>query len=533
MNDTKKFIIYSPIILAIVMVIGILIGSRTGSDGQHEQLTIYPKSNKLSAVLDLIEADYVDSVDRDVLIDKTIPALLDNLDPHSIYIPAKELSEHTEPLEGNFEGIGIEFNMKNDTLLVLHTISGGPSEKLGIMPGDRIVTINDSVFAGVKMTTEDIMKNLKGPKGTKVKVGIKRGGVNELIEYEITRDKIPIYSIDVAIMLTDEIGYIKIDRFAKTTYDEFLEAIQKLDEHNYNKLIIDLRGNGGGYLEMAKEIADEFLKEGNLIVYTKGRSRPVTNYFATAKNSCRNKEVAVLIDQWTASASEILAGALQDNDIGTIIGRRSFGKGLVQEPTMFRDGSAMRLTIARYYTPTGRCIQKPYNHGTKNYYLDIKERFVHGEFEQADSTKFNDSLKYLTPKGKKVYGGGGIMPDIFVPVDTSGVTDYLINARDRGLIYRFALNYADKNRNTLNKFKDYRSINEYLEKQNLIEQFIKFAEQNKLKKNKEQIQESYDIIDTQLKANIARNTAIDNEGYWPIIKDIDNILQKAIEILSE
>ncbi|MFC2136988.1 S41 family peptidase [Bacteroidota bacterium] len=531
--QNSKRAIYMPIVLSLVLVAGLIIGINLNKGGEKNSVFIYPRSeNKLSNVLNYIEDEYVDSVDKNELVEVAIPEILRQLDPHSVYIPAKELQEINDPLEGNFEGIGVQFNMPDDTVVVIMTISGGPSEKIGILPGDRIVMIEDSVVAGKNIRNTDIVKMLKGPKGTIVKVGIKRKGVAELMDFEITRDKIPLYSVDIAYMIKDDIGYIKISKFARTTYKEFRQAIKKLNEVGMEKVILDLRGNGGGYLDAATNIANEFLEDGKLIVYTKGKARPKRETMSNESGICLEKEVIVLIDEWSASASEILAGALQDNDRGIIIGRRSFGKGLVQQQTMFKDGSALRLTIARYYTPTGRSIQKPYEEGEDVYYDDLQQRFENGEFIEKDSIKFNDSLKFYTPKGNVVYGGGGIMPDIFIPYDTTGQTNYYRDVVHKGLIYRFAFDYADNKRSELSNYTDYKSLEKYLNKQRLLNQFIDFAEQKGIEKNSEDIKESELLLTIQLKAFIARNI-LDNEGFYPIIARDDKTLQKALEVISE
>lgn len=525
--------IYLPILLAVVLVGGIFIGLYLQGNGdQKKHILVYPKTDKLNGVIRYISSQYVDAVSRDELVEVAIPSMLRSLDPHSIYIPAKDLQQMNEPLEGNFEGIGIQFNTPNDTVVVVSTISGGPSDLLGILPGDRIIKINDTIIAGVKLKDEEIIKRLKGPRGTKVNVSILRRGAPELLEFEITRDRIPLYSVDVAYMVADEIGYIKISKFSKTTFQEFLKGMEKLKELNLEKLILDLRGNGGGYMDAATNIANQFLEKGKLIVYTEGQSRPREEIFATEEGVCLNGDVLILIDEWSASASEILAGAIQDNDRGTILGRRSFGKGLVQEPLMLSDGSAIRLTIARYYTPTGRCIQKSYNNGTEDYFSDLHVRFINGEFSEADSIKFADSLKYTTPGGNVVYGGGGIMPDIFVPIDTAAITPYYMEVRNRGLIYRFAFEYTDRNREKLNQFENPIKISEYLDKQDLLKIFITYVAKKGIKKKQKDIDVSAHILLTQIKAHIARNI-MDNDGFYPIFKDIDNTLQAAIEYLSE
>jgi len=391
--------------------------------------------------------------------------------------------------------------------------------------------VNDSLVAGVKMPSDNIVKMLKGKRGTKVKVTVIRRRVSDPLDFDITRDKIPLTSIDVSYIIANDIGLIKISEFSKTSYDEFIEAIKSMKAAGMKKLILDLRSNGGGYMDEATKIADEFLDEGKLIVYTEGRAQPRHNVYAAPKGECINTEIIILIDELSASASEIIAGAIQDNDRGLILGRRSFGKGLVQNETVFNDGSALRLTIARYYTPTGRCIQKPYNNGLEDYYFDIQNRIDRGEFIVADSIKFADSLKYTTPGGKIVYGGGGIMPDIFVPFDTIGFTQYLNQVRNRGLIYRYAFKYTDNNRSILNQFTNYKEIESYLDSQDLLEKFADYAESNGVKKNIEEIIISEKIILTQLKAYISRNI-LDNPGYFPIIQEIDLTLLKAIEILA-
>lgn len=529
-NNKRKDIVY-PIGLAIVLITGIIIGVKLKNAPDRTSLTIYPRTDKLSSVLKYVENQYVDTVSMGQLVEATIPTILKNLDPHSVYIPASELKEANEPLEGGFDGIGISFNMPNDTVVVISTIQGGPSERVGILAGDRIVTIDDSLVAGRKINQNDIVKKLKGPNGTRVRVGVKRDGVEEPIVFDIIRDKIPLYSVDIAYMVSDIVGYIKISKFARTTYSEFLDAVAKLKTLGMERLIIDLRGNTGGYLDAATNIANEFLPEGKLIVYTQGKARERQNVFSSSKGSCLTTPVAVLIDEFAASASEILAGALQDNDRGVIIGRRSFGKGLVQEQILFNDGSALRLTIARYYTPTGRSIQKPYKAGSDDYFMDINNRFLHGELQEQDSIQFSDSLKFVTPKGRIVYGGGGIMPDIFVPLDTSGITPYFNRVASRNLIYRFAFNFTDAHRKELVKMKDYKDIVKFLEKLDIVEKFTAFARKSGIEPNTQQLKQSMQLLKVQLMASVARNV-IDNEGFYPIIKEIDNTLLKAIEVIS-
>ncbi|MGA1978299.1 MAG: S41 family peptidase [Bacteroidales bacterium] len=452
------------------------------------------------------------------------------LDPHSVYIPAKDLARANEPLEGNFEGIGISFNMMTDTILVISTIPGGPSEKIGILPGDKILYVNDSLVAGKGIPDEKIMGMLKGPKGTTVRIKILRKGHKDLLNFDIIREKIPIYSVDVAYMINKNTGYIKINSFAITTFDEFMKGLNELKSQGMTKLIVDLRENAGGIMEAAIQIADQFLKKGQLIVYTKGRTQPRNEARATGKGEFETGDLVILIDEFSASASEILAGAIQDNDRGTIIGRRSFGKGLVQEPVQFSDGSGMRLTIARYYTPTGRSIQKPYNKGFDEYYDDIPIRYSRHEVENPDSIHFADSLKFTTPGGRVVYGGGGIMPDKFVPYDTSGISQYFV--RVRPLIYQFSLDYADKKRESLAKYATPAEIEKYLDRQGLLGQFADFAATKSIKPDPAGLKISGNTIQTQLEAYIARNI-MDNKGFYPIWEHLDTTLKYAIDFLGK
>jgi carboxyl-terminal processing protease len=529
-NNSKK-IVFLPVILGISLALGIIIGRYLPSDKELPQHSnIRSRNDKLNSILNIIESNYVDSVNRNDLVETAIPAILKKLDPHSVYFPAKDLARANEPLQGNFEGIGISFSMLTDTILIISTIPGGPSEKLGLLPGDKILFVNDSLVAGKHIPDEKIMSMLKGPRGTVVKIKILRSGQKELLPFEITRDKIPIYSVDVDYMVDDHIGYIKINTFAMTTFDEFMKGLRDLKDHGMTSLILDLRGNSGGIMEAAIQVADQFLKEGKLIVYTKGRASPRSEAKATGKGEFETGDLVVLIDEWSASASEILAGALQDNDRGTIIGRRSFGKGLVQEPIPFSDGSGMRLTIARYYTPTGRSIQKPYKDGYEKYYDDLNNRYIHGEFEVSDSIHFSDSLKFTTAGGHIVYGGGGIMPDKFVPVDTSGVSPYFLKVRS--YIYKFALKYTESHRELLKKYIEPGEMNKYLDKQTLLDQFVQFAAMNGIKKDPSGLKISGSIIHTQLKAYIARNI-LDNKGFYPIWEQIDTTLKYAIDFLKK
>ncbi len=532
MNIKQKISKYGmPIIIALAIVLGMTIQHNIDKKSQLPIITKAP-SSKIDALLQYIEQEYVDTINSEELSETVIPLIMKELDPHSIYITAEEYKKMNEPLVGNFDGIGVTFNIQKDTVWVIKTIPGGPSAKVGLHDGDRIVTVNDSLIAGVKITNDKVMKLLRGKKGTKVKVGIFRKGEPDLVYFTITRDKIPIFSIDVSYMLSGKTGYIKISQFGRTTYKEFLEAVAKLKTKGMKNLLLDLRGNSGGYLDAATRIADEFLPADKMIVYTKGKARPKTEMTSTHRSACADLNVAVLIDEWSASASEIVAGAIQDNDRGKIIGRRSFGKGLVQEPVMFRDGSSLRLTTARYYTPSGRCIQKPYNKGDKEeYYQDIFKRFEHGEFSEKDSIHFSDSLKYYTANGRVVYGGGGIMPDIFIPVDTVGNSEYLTAISRKGLDFQFSFDYTDKNRQKLNKCKTIEQLLNVLNNDDLLNKFVKFAQKNGVKRNSKDLKTSGKIIDTRIKAYIARNI-LDNEGFYPIFQEIDHTLNEAVRIIE-
>jgi carboxyl-terminal processing protease len=529
-NNTGRSIIL-PLLLASALAGGIFIGRYLPANEDNlRHSSIRSRNDKINSVLNIVESNYVDSVNRTELIETAIPAILKKLDPHSIYIPAKDLARANEPLKGNFDGIGISFNMLTDTILVISTIPGGPSEKLGLLPGDKILYVNDSLVAGKHISDEKVMGMLKGPRGTTVRIKILRIGQKELIPFEIIRDKIPIYSVDVDYMVNDFTGYIRINTFAMTTFDEFMKGLKELKSQGMTSLILDLRGNSGGVMEAAIQIANQFLSEGQLIVFTKGRSQPRNEARATGKGEFETGKLVVLIDEWSASASEILAGAIQDNDRGTLIGRRSFGKGLVQEPVMFSDGSGMRLTIARYYTPTGRSIQKPYKDGFDEYYHELNDRYERGEFEVSDSIHFSDSLKFITPGGRIVYGGGGIMPDKFVPADTTGLSPYFLKVRS--IIYRFALKYTGDNRAVLNKYTDVSQMKSFLDKQGLLEQFVRYAASNGIRVDQAGLKTSGHIIDVQLKAYIARNI-LDNKGFYPIWEDIDTTLKYSIDFLKK
>jgi len=528
-NNSRRSI-FLPLLMGITLAVGVLIGKFfPGGKDSPPSTGLRFRNDKITSILNIIESNYVDSVNRNELIETAIPAMLKKLDPHSVYIPAKDLARANEPLQGNFDGIGISFNMLTDTILVISTIPGGPSEKIGLLPGDKILYVNDSLVAGKNISDQRVMSMLKGPRGTTVKVRVQRTGQKELIPFEITRDKIPMYSIDVSYMVNDNTGFMKINNFAMTTFDEFIRNLRDLKIQGMESLILDLRGNSGGIMDASIQIANQFLKENQLIVYTKGRTHPRNEARATGKGEFESGGLVILIDEWSASASEILAGAVQDNDRGTIIGRRSFGKGLVQEPVSFADGSGMRLTIARYYTPTGRSIQRSYANGFDEYYEELLQRSAMGDPVASDSIHFSDSLKYTTPGGRVVYGGGGIMPDEYVAVDTSGISEYFLKVRP--LIYRFALKYTDLNRERLKTFTGAVEMKKFLDRQSLLTQFIKYAAANGMNEDREGLKISGQIIHTQLEAYIARNI-LDNRGFYPIWENIDTTLKYAINYLE-
>ncbi|MBR4923674.1 MAG: S41 family peptidase [Bacteroidaceae bacterium] len=503
----------------------------------HAQDNKYTKENnpvrKLQLAQFAITNLYVDQVDDNKLVESAIKGMLEELDPHSTYSTPEEVKRMNEPLQGNFDGIGIQFNMAEDTLFVIQPVSGGPSEKVGILAGDRIVMVNDTVIAGVKMSTEDVMRRLKGPKGTLVNVKVLRRGVPELLSFTIRRDKIPVYSLDASYMIAPKIGYIKINRFAATTHEEFMDALATLKGQGMQDLILDLQGNGGGYLNAAIDIANEFLGEKELIVYTEGRRSARRDFYADGKGKHQFGKLVVLVDEYSASASEIVSGAVQDWDRGMVVGRRTFGKGLVQRPIDLPDGSMIRLTISRYYTPAGRCIQKPYEN-TENYASDLIERYNRGEMMSADSIHFPDSLKCTTlKKGRIVYGGGGIMPDYFVPVDTTLYTDYHRQISYKGVLLKVHYQLIDTYRKELNKkYKDYASFSQNFELTEPMMQRLKDeAEKAGIAYHEEQYRKSQPLLKLQLKALIARDLWDMNE-YYHTINAVDESVKKALELLK-
>ncbi len=535
-NNHKNSSPFLPLFFALVLVLGIFIGIRLNRNSQQNQLlqmfsNEHGNQNKLDELLNYVLREYVDTLNRDSLTDKTIETLLGNLDPHSAYIPAADLQATNEPLNGNFEGIGVEFNLLRDTIYVVTAIPGGPSEKAGIKSGDKIIFVDGKKVAGIGITNEMVFKNLKGKGGTIVNIGLLRFGTSKIEYFKITRGKIPIYSIDASYMMDSITGFVKISRFASTTFIEFESALAKLDKLGMKQLILDLRGNPGGYLDAAIDICDEFLPKGKMIVYTQGKNRPRQNSTATEQGRFEQQKLVILIDENSASASEIVAGAIQDNDRGTIIGRRSFGKGLVQEQNEFKDGSAIRLTIARYYTPSGRSIQKPYTNGNiEDYYNEEMERYDSGELVNADSVKLNKKLKYTTPAGKIVYGGGGIMPDYFIPIDTTKLSRYISELLYKNIINDFALEYVNKNRANL-KYASAKEFNQkFVVSASLVNELKAYANKNNIKTKANDFEKGLDVLSNQLKAYIAKD--IFNQEAWFFVKNShDDACKRALLLL--
>lgn len=509
-----------PLVIALAFAGGIWLGNSL-----NQNKGISTSTQKLGAILNLIDNEYVDNVNLDSLIEVSLPDLLANLDPHSVYIPKSELQGVNEELEGSFSGIGVQFMIANDTITIIEAVSGGPSEKVGIQAGDRIVSVDGENVAGVGITNEKVFKLLKGDAGTRVNLGIRRSNSKKILNFEVTRGAIPVYMIDAAYMYNNHIGYIRVKRFGKTTYDEFFSALLKLSKEGADTYIIDLRENVGGFMEMAVLMANEFLEDGQLIVAQRGRGgKNDRAYFADGSGSFKDAKVVVLQDEYSASSSEIFAGAIQDNDRGLIIGRRSFGKGLIQRQAELPDSSAIRLTIARYYTPAGRCIQKDYTDAA-NYQNDIVERYNHGEAFEADSVKLNTKDKYTTVHGRTVYGGGGINPDIFVPFDTTGITNYYLSVVNSGLLQKFAFEYCDLNRDQLKGLDN--PLKLLPSDELLIRSFANYAKQNGIPPRWYYIRQSQKLILTQIKALIARD-AKSMEAYFEIVNKDDSAILKAV-----
>ncbi len=530
--NNSKSQIRLPILLALALAAGTFIGARMFSG--HETGSGLNKSMvKFREVLNYIDRNYVDEVETEELVDVAIRDMLEQLDPHSVYIPAEELEYNMAELEGNFEGIGIEYSIFRDTIFVVTPLSGGPSEEVGLQAGDKIIKVDDEMVAGIGITNRGVLDRLRGNKGTEVIVSIARKGSDELMDFKIIRDKIPQFSVDVSYMVDDEIGYIKVNRFTATTYDEFLIALNSLLHDGMTKLILDLTGNPGGYMDKAIRMADELLAGDPMIVFTRGKEyRYDQEYRAEREGKFESGALIVLIDEGSASASEIVSGAVQDNDRGLIVGRRSFGKGLVQMQMDLSDGSQLRLTTSRYYIPSGRSIQKDYENGIDDYYHDIYERFESGEMYSAENLAVNDSLAYKTANGRTVYGGGGITPDFYVPLDTAGGSRYLNRLFNTNSIREFALNYSDTNREKLEQMGFDAYFNDFEVTDRMLDELVDLAKSNDLKFNRQQYEHSKDLIKTYVKAQIARGIW-DNEGFYPIFNQTSEIYRQALTLFDE
>ena len=532
----KSFPIIIAIALALGLVLGYLLAVRSTQnllgDISNKLQGTNTSSHKVTELLNIIDRAYVDTIDIAQINEAVIITALNQLDPHSSYIPKEDLEAANEQLEGSFSGIGVQFNIQEDTIYIVDVISGGPSERAGLLPGDRITEVNDTLFIGKDVNNEKVFKKLRGPKGSNVRLGIVRRGTPETLYFDITREDIPVHSVDIAYMITPNTGFISINSFGANTYSEFLTGLAKLKTQGMQNLIVDLRGNSGGYLDAAVNMINEFLNRGELIVYIEGRTYPRYDVKATGNGSFKNIPLIVLIDEFSGSASEIFAGAMQDNDRGTIIGRRSFGKGLVQQPFNFSDGSQARLTIARYYTPSGRCIQKPYTRGkAEDYETDIWNRYIHGEFFNADSIHLADSIEYHTKNGRIVYGGGGIMPDIFVPRDTSDISTYFTKLVNKALIYKFALKYTEAHRTELKQYTDWQTLDKYLSSLNLFDQLVTYAEKENITGSANDKQTSYKLINEHINSYIVRNI-LGDEGFYPLTYSTDETVETALQSLN-
>ena len=540
----KKYLL--PTLTVFGVALGIVVGMALSQKANAQRIVYqngqwHIEQSKMDRMLQLMETAYVDSINVDSITDEVMSDMVQKLDPHSAYIPKEDLEMVNSELAGSFSGIGVQFTIQQDTVRIVAVISGGPSEGVGVLAGDKIVTVDDSVFVGKKINNEKVMKTLRGEKGTQVKLGVLRAGTPDVLYYNVTRGDIPVHSVDAKFIIEPsvvrgqksvKIGFIRVNKFGETTYKEFISALADLYAQGATRYIVDLRENSGGYMDQAIRMANEFLQRGDLIVYSEGRAYP--RYEATANGGGRFKDVplVVLIDDFSASASEIFAGAMQDNDRATIIGRRSFGKGLVQQQIPFDDGSAVRLTVARYYTPSGRCIQKPYTLGEQaDYAKDLEERWEHGEFYSADSIHFSDTTIYRTKKGRIVHGGGGIMPDIFVGRDTTLNTPWYNRCVNMAYTYQFAYQYTDKHRKQLSQFQDWKSLENYLNKQNILREFVAFAEEKGIEPNEAEIQESRPLMTRLLNAYIVRDV-LGDEGFFPLFERDDEITKKAVELLS-
>lgn len=526
-RNLLSFVLWS----LIMLLLGGIITNRLSSRRENVHQVSDTQWAKLELVLRQIDLNYVDKVDHSSITEHILPELLKELDPHSVYLPPQNLQEATLELQGNFDGIGITFNIPQDTAIVISVISGGPSQRAGLVPGDRILTVDGENVAGVKIDQDTLVSRMRGISGTKVKLQVLRG--KEVVDFEIIRDKIPVKSVDVAYMLNDTTGYMKLTKFTRTSYAEFRKEVEKLLQSGMTKLIFDLQDNTGGYLDQALYISNEFLPKGQMIVYMEGLHRPKEEFKSTGSGICQDIGLMVLVNQNSASSSEIFAGAIQDNDRGVIVGRRTFGKGVVQEPIDFSDNSGIRLTVARFYTPSGRCIQKPYSPDDKEYAYDIYERYLHGEMTQVDSIPKNDSLKYQTLSGRVVYGGGGITPDIFVPIDTVGVTDLLVKINRQAYTIKYSSILADKYRTRLRKIETIAQLEDFLEEVDFEDGFVNYLKENSVEVDPKQWEISKEIVITQLKALTGRYTPLDDYAFYSIMAKLDNMVSKAVATPSD
>lgn len=535
----KKYVF--PTLTIICLLLGFLIGNAVSNKVNaqrfyfHNGQLFQQPDSKIDQVLELIEAGYVDPINLDSITEEVTKEIIKRLDPHSSYIPKEDLDMVNSELSASFSGVGVQFSIQNDTVQVVAVISGGPCEGLGVLAGDKIVMVNDSNFTGKTITNERVMHALRGPKGTEVKIGVVRSGTDEVLQFNITRGDIPVHSVDAKFIIEskgEKIGFVRVSRFAENTYDEFISALASLRGQGANSYIIDLRENSGGYMDQAIKMANEFLSKGDMIVYSEGRAYPRYEARATGSGRFQRDKFVVLIDNFSASASEIFAGAMQDNDRAMIIGRRSFGKGLVQQQIPFADGSAIRLTVARYYTPSGRCIQKPYKLGDQeDYEMDLLDRFENGEFFSADSVHFSDSTVYMTKEGRQVMGGGGIMPDVFVGRDTTLYTPYFNIVSNRAYTYQFAYQYTNRHRKELNQFADWQTLEKHLLKANWVDEFVAFAKEKGVEPNPEQLAISRPLLVRIVNAYIVRNI-LNDEGFYPLFERDDDIVKEAVEQLT-
>lgn len=541
----KKYIF--PTLTIVALLVGFLIGNAISNEVnaqrfyiQNGQLFQQPES-KVDQLLQLMESAYVEDIDVDSITEDVMVEIVKHLDPHSAYIPKKDLQMVNDELSSSFTGIGVQFSIQNDTVQIVAVISGGPSEGVGLLAGDRIVTVNDSAFTGKGINNERVMHSLRGPKGTPVTIGVKRNGVSEVLNFTVTRGDIPVHSVDAKFIITPEqakragekIGFVRVNRFGENTYDEFISALATLKGQGATSYIVDLRENSGGFMDQAIRMANEFLAKGDMIVYAEGRSYPRYEARANGAGRFQREPLVVLIDNFSASASEIFAGAMQDNDRATIVGRRSFGKGLVQQQMSFSDGSAIRLTVARYYTPSGRCIQKPYTLGDQDdYEMDLINRYEHGEFFSADSVHYQDTTLYYTKQGRVVHGGGGIMPDVFVGRDTTLYTPYFNIVANRAYTYQFAYQYTDRHRKELSRYTTWQALEQHLKQADWLPEFVAFAEEKGVEPNQAQIDKSRPLLERLVNAYIVRNM-LNDEGFFPLFERDDDITRAAVECLSE